>query len=135
MIGLIIALAVTAALGGAGWAVALRPSNTDEVVEAVALNTSAALAPVLEEQATLRATLEDGRLDRHCSAKVGQTVNARAIGCMWVECTQVTAAAGRTGSKECADVYDLYAGMAVCEAQTEEQVKSACLKKLAGIEE
>lgn len=130
-VALIVALSVTALVGGIGWGVALAPADTtEEVVEAVAENTTAALAPVLAEQATLREALDDGRLDRHCSAKVGDEVNARAVGCMWVECTQATTAAGRSGSEECGKVRDLYRAMVICEAQVGENARAACFAEL-----
>lgn len=129
MTALIIALVAASVWAGGSTVLLLKKDNSDEVVEAVTANTAAALAPVTLELENIRGTLDEDRLDRHCTKPDGQ-VDAEYLWCLAADCWQQQAAQGQNASETCGKIRDLADALTRCELQTDEASRLACLSKL-----
>jgi len=107
-----------------------RKDNTDAIVEAMAANTEASLAPLTLELQNVATVLDEARLDRHCTPPAPGQVDAQYLWCLAANCWDKQLSKGQTGSKTCGDIEALANALTRCELQTDPTVRSACIEKL-----
>ena len=105
--------------GGGGFALITKEPpptvDADALVEAVAANTTAALAPLVAEQENLGAVLGAERLDGGCTVPEGRQVDAQYLLCQSMVCLQISAAQGQVASTMCAKPLEAGLAMGRCE--------------------
>jgi len=119
MTGLIIALVAASVWAGAATVIALKGDNTDEVIEAMAANTEASLAPLTLELQNVATVLDDARLDRHCTPPEPGKVDSQYLWCLAADCWQQQGAQGQNASETCGKIRDLADALTRCELQVE----------------
>jgi len=132
----LIGAGVGAAIVGGTWfgsARAERQQAPAATIAQVSSTVNAALKPVMAEQANISEAIEASRLDRHCATEIGETVNARAVGCLYVECSQRTAALGQSAAEGCADIRHMYLDLVreeLCEDKEDAESRDRCYAKV-----
>jgi len=109
---------------------ALKQDRTAEVVAGVSEVVKAGNEPVVAELRNVSRTLEESRLDRHCTPPKPGEVDSQYLFCLAADCWDKQAALGQSGSKTCGDIEDFALRVAACELQPDEDERLACYTKL-----